>query len=133
MKQNILSNKSKMKHKGTFQELPTLWQNKGYNTLVLFTWSFLQALRNLPQLHLWTVSQHSSVVGGSGNLYSHSRNQCGGSSGGCESTYLELQPYCSLGIYSKDTSSHHKGTCSTKVIAVLFRVARFGNNLDVPQ
>jgi len=33
---------------------------------------------------------HSSIAGGSANLYSHYGNQCGGSLGRWESTYLKI-------------------------------------------
>ena len=65
---------------------------------------------------------------GSAILYSHYENQNGGSS---EKNGIDLSQdpaIVLLGIYSKVSSSYHKNTCLTLLIA-----PETGNNPEVPQ
>jgi hypothetical protein len=67
--------------------------------------------------------EHSSISGGSENIYNHFENQFGGFSE--LGIVLPQDPAMPLlGIYPRDALPHHKDTCSTMFIAALFIIAR---------
>ena len=69
--------------------------------------------------------EHSSVAGGSANLYSYFGNQYGYFSENRELIYLKIQPDIPLlGIYPKSAPPYHKDTHSTMFTAALFVIAR---------
>ena len=67
--------------------------------------------------------EHSSIAGGSANLYNHFENQFGGFSE--QGIVLPQEPAIPLlGIYPEDAPPSHKDTCSTMFIAALFIIVR---------
>ena len=75
------------------------------------------------------AGDHSSIAGGSANLYNHSGNQFVVFS---EIVLPEDPAILFLGIHPKDVPPHHQDTCSTMFIADFFLIARNWNP-DVPK
>jgi hypothetical protein len=73
--------------------------------------------------------QHSSIVGWNANLYTHYRNQYGGLQ---EARNTSRSHYFSLGYLPKDSTSHHRNTCSFISIATLFIIGRNWKQLRCP-
>ena len=67
--------------------------------------------------------EHSSIAGGSANLYNHSGNQFDGfSKNGI--VLPQDSAILLLGIYPKDAPPYHKDMYATMFIAALFIIAR---------
>ena len=76
-------------------------------------------------------SEHSSTAGRSTNLDSHYRSPYGCSSENRIDLFQD-PTIPLLGIYPKDTTSEHKGTCSAMFIAALFIITRNWKQLRCP-
>ena len=71
------------------------------------------------------IGEHSSIIGGTENLYSHYKSQYGISSEREMAIYLPQDKAIPLlVIYKKDVSSYRKGTSLSIFIVALFIVAR---------
>ena len=68
--------------------------------------------------------EHSSIAGGSANLYNHSGNQYDSFLRKMEISLPQDPAIPLLGTCTKDAHSYHKHICSTMFIAALFVIAR---------
>ena len=78
----------------------------------------------------YEIGEHSFIACGSRNLYSHYRNQCGGSSGRWELTYLKIQLYPYMQRILHSTIRTLTLPCSLLLYSLY---AEIRINLDVPQ
>jgi hypothetical protein len=65
--------------------------------------------------------EHSSIAGGTANLYNHYGNRCDGSSGRWKLISLKIQLYH---YWINPKNIYHNDTCSIISIAVIFIIAR---------
>jgi hypothetical protein len=68
--------------------------------------------------------EHSSIPGGSTNLYNYFGNQFGSFSENLGIVLPQDSDIPFMGIYSKETPIYNKYTCSTKFIAALLVIVR---------